>query len=87
MQGTPAGGHVLTPKSDLESAVAAGVQSTEPLFGKKEPPAPAPSSKEADANYMKYVSLVLVTLQTTGMVILTRFSRVGERKQYIVSSS
>ena len=50
------------------------------------PPAVQPSSttdKQA-AGYLKAMSLVLVTLQTTTMVVLTRFTRVGDREPYSV---
>ena len=85
-----AAGQVLTSpgeKNDLEAAAEASEK--EPAIKGNGQPVAAPNPaapKQAVAANLKAMSLVLVTLQTTGMVILTRFSRVGERQQYIVSS-
>eukprot|EP01052_Picozoa_sp_SAG31_P002861 SAG31_NODE_103_length_25164_cov_12.124317_29_plen_94_part_00 len=67
---------------DLETGAKLQTKTSELMSA---PPA-AQDKAQVTANHLKAISLVLVTLQTTGMVILTRFSRVGERKQYIVSA-
>ena len=43
-------------------------------------------AKAQPAAHLKAMSLVLVTLQTTTMVVLARFTRVGDRAPYSVCS-
>lgn len=63
--------------SDSEAARAADVESAKAV--------PSVQVKTAEtAASLKALSLVLVTLQTTLMVVLTRFTRVGEREAYSV---
>jgi UDP-sugar transporter A1/2/3 len=57
------------------------------LLAEVSEPAPkvAPGSSEP-ASHLKAMSLILVTLQTTTMVILTRYTRVGGRPPYSICS-
>ena len=68
-------------------------QSTEPidvesLVKQTQPPEKTQPSEQTKAvetaGYLKALSLVLVTLQTTLMVVLTRYTRVGDREAYSV---
>lgn len=52
-----------------------GPGGAEPMQQKAEPP-----------THLKLMSLVMVTLQTTTMVVLTRYTRVGTREAYSVCS-
>ena len=64
---------------DNESASGADVESP------ARPPKFSEPSKAAEtARSLKALSLVLVTLQTTLMVVLTRYTRVGDREAYSV---
>ena len=64
---------------DNESASGADVESL------ARPPKFSEPSKAAEtARSLKALSLVLVTLQTTLMVVLTRYTRVGDREAYSV---
>jgi UDP-sugar transporter A1/2/3 len=64
---------------DNESASGADVESL------ARPPKLSEPSKAAEtARSLKALSLVLVTLQTTLMVVLTRYTRVGDREAYSV---
>ena len=58
----------------------------DPLLGAKPPPAPTPAAPVGHAAHLKAMSLIMVTLQTTTMVILTRYTRVGGREPYSICS-
>ena len=68
-----------------EEALVAGAQTEDVESPPKGLPQPSVQAKAAEtAGSLKALSLVLVTLQTTVMVVLTRFTRVGDREAYSV---
>jgi hypothetical protein len=78
---SPAPGGMTAPSPAGE--VAPLLHKQDPLPGQTEA---ANASKPEHAAYLKAMSLIMVTVQTTTMVVLARFTRVGDRVPYSICS-